>query len=55
MNLVVGRDDVVVELLKYLVVLEGTVLGVVVVVGVGVCVGAVFFTLSFRLNKFEKS
>lgn len=54
-NLAVGREGVVDELLKNLVVLEGTVLGVVVAAGVGACVGAVFRMLSFRPKKLEKS
>lgn len=64
MNLVAGRDGVVEELLKYLVVLDGYVLGVVVVVvvvlvvemfTVGAFVGGVFLMLSFRPKKLEKS
>lgn len=62
MNLVAGRDEVVEELLKYLVVLDGNVLGVVVVVvvemeviTVGAFVGGVFLMLSLRPKKLEKS
>lgn len=59
MNLVVGRDGVVEELLKYLVVLDGNVLGVGTVVveltTAGAFVGGVFLMLSFRPKKLEKS
>lgn len=55
MNLVVEREGVVGELLKNLVVLEGTALGVVVAAGVGACVGGVFLMLSFLPKKLEKS